>query len=84
MLYNYTGDYITSYSATAPGGNIYRYAFKTTHVGLAYQLRPAVSLTCDVANIFNNPQRLYQGAPGRTQDTMYNYITVTLGVSGRF
>ena len=84
VLYNYTGDYISSYNATNAGGNLYRYAFKTTNVGLAYQLRPAVSLTCDVANIFNKPQRLYQGIPGRTQDTMYNYVTVTVGVSGRF
>jgi TonB-dependent receptor len=84
VLYNYTGHYISSYSATAPGGNIYRYPFKTTNVGLAYQLRPSVSLTCDVANIFNEPQRLYQGVAGRTQDIMYNYVTVTVGVSGRF
>ncbi|MBI4624681.1 MAG: hypothetical protein HY736_15860 [Verrucomicrobia bacterium] len=84
VLYNYTGDYISSYNATNAGGNIYRYPFKTTNVGLAYQLRPSVSLTCDVANILNAPQRLYQGVSGRTQDIMYNYVTVTVGVSGRF
>ena len=84
ILYNYTGNYISSYNSTSPGANLYRYSFKTTNLGLAYQLRPAVSLTVDVANIFNAPQRLYQGVPGRAQDIMYNYVTVTLGVSGRF
>jgi TonB-dependent receptor len=84
VLYNYTGDYISSFSATNAGANLYRYAFKTTNVGLAYQLRSSVTLTCDVANIFNKPQMLYQGIPGRTQDIIYNFITVTMGVSGRF
>jgi len=84
ILYNYTGNYISSYNSTSPGASLYRYSFKTTNLGLAYQLRPAVSLTGDVANIFNAPQRLYQGVPGRAQDIMYNYVTVTLGVSGRF
>jgi TonB-dependent receptor len=84
VLYNYTGDYISSYNATSAGANLYRYAFKTTNVGVAYQLRPSVTLTCDVANIFNAPQKLYQGVPGRTQDIIYNFVTVTCGVSGRF
>ena len=84
VLYNYTSDYISSYSATSPAANIYREAFKTTNVGVAYQLRPSVTLTCDVANIFNKPQRLYMAVPGRTQDIIFNFITVTAGVSGRF
>ena len=50
----------------------------------AYQVRPTLTLTCDVANIFNEPQRLYQGVRGRTQDIMYNFVTVTFGVSGRY
>jgi len=84
VLFNYTGNYISSYSATSPGANLYRDAFKTTNVGLAYKLRPSVTFTCDVANIFNAPQKLYQGVPGRTQDIIYNFVTVTFGVSGRF
>lgn len=84
VLYNYTGEHITSFSAVSPGANLYRYAFKTVNVGVAYQVRPTLTLTCDVANILNEPQRLYQGVRGRTQDIMYNFVTVTLGVSGRF
>jgi len=84
VLYNYTGEHLTSFSAVSPGANLYRYAFETVNVGLAYQVRPTLTVTCDVANIFNAPQRLYQGVRGRTQDIMYNFVTITLGVSGRF
>ena len=54
------------------------------NVGVAYQLRPSVTLTCDVANVFNQAQRYYQAVPGRMQDIIYNFVTITAGVSGRF
>jgi TonB-dependent receptor len=84
LLYNYTGDYITSFSAVNAGGNLYRYAFRTVNLGLAYQLNPGATLTCDIANLLNEPQRLYQGVRGRTQDTIYNFVTITFGINGRF
>jgi hypothetical protein len=51
---------------------------------LAYQVRPALSLTCDISNLFNEPQALYVGAADRMYSTIMNFITVTFGVSGRF
>jgi iron complex outermembrane receptor protein len=84
ILYNFTGEHITSYSATSPALNLYRFARKTTSLGLAYQLKSAVSLTLDVANLFNEPQRIYVANPDRMQTTIINFITVTAGVSGRF
>ncbi|MBI5693050.1 MAG: TonB-dependent receptor [Verrucomicrobia bacterium] len=84
VLYNFTGEHITSYSSTSPALNLYRYTRKTTSVGLVYQLRPAVSLTLDIANLFNEPQRVYVGNPDRMQTTINNFITVTGGISGRF
>jgi len=54
-----------------------------TNVGVAYQLRPGVTLTCDVANVFNKPQVVYRGIPDRMQRTAFNGTTITLGVSGR-
>ena len=84
VLYNYTGPYITSYSAANAGANIYREAFKTVNLGVAYQVRPSLTLTCDVANLFNQEQRYYQAVAGRTQDLIYNFVTITFGVSGRF
>ena len=47
-------------------------------------LRPALSLTLDVANLFNEPQRFYIGSPNRMQSTIINFVTISGGVSGRF
>ncbi len=84
VLYNFTGEYITSFNATSPGLNLYRASFKTTNVGVGYQLRPGISLSLDVANIFNEPQVFYRGNKDRTQRTIVNFVTVTAGINGRF
>ena len=47
-------------------------------------IRPAISLTCDVSNLFNEPQALYLGSKDRMQSTIINGITITAGLSGRF
>ena len=84
LLYNFTGAHITSYSATSPALNVYRYDRDTVSWGMAYQLRPEVSFTLDVANLFNEPQRFYVGNASRMQSTIINFITITGGISGRF
>jgi len=84
VLYNFTGEHITSYSATSPALNLHRFARKTVNWGLSYQLRPAVSLTLDIANLLNEPQRVYEGIPDRMQTTTINFVTITGGISGRF
>ncbi len=84
VLYNYTGDYLDSYSAVSPALNLYRYGRNTINLGLAYQLRPSLSFTCDINNIFNEKQRIYVGIPDRMQKTTLTFVTVSLGVSGRF
>ncbi|MBM3854326.1 MAG: TonB-dependent receptor, partial [Verrucomicrobia bacterium] len=84
LLYNFTGNHISSYSATSPALNLYRMERNTVSLGLAYQLRPSLAFSCDVANLFNEPQRIYAGVPGRTQDWIINFVTITLGVNGRF
>lgn len=84
VLYNLTGDYITSYNAASPALNLYRQSVKTVNLGLAYQLRPAVTLSLDFANLFNEPLVLYRGFKDRTQRTILNFVTMTAGVNGRF
>jgi len=84
VLYNFTGAHITSYSSTSPALNVYRYDRNTVSWGMAYQLRPAVSLTLDVANLLNEPQRFYVGNASRMQSTIINFVTLTGGISGRF
>jgi TonB-dependent receptor len=84
VLYNYTSDYITSYTAASVGRNQYRYAYKTFTVGAAYQWRPSLSFTIDVGNLTNEPQRLYRGNPDQMATTIINGQTITFGVNGRF
>ena len=45
VLYNFTGSHITTYSSTSPALNLYRFDRNTVNVGVAYQLRPSLSLT---------------------------------------
>ena len=84
LLYNYTGRYITSYSAGSVGRNIYRYKYAVLNVGVAYQLRPSLQLTLDLANLGNEPQAFYRGIPDQMQNTIINGTTWTFGVNGRF
>ncbi|MSU49683.1 MAG: TonB-dependent receptor [Opitutus sp.] len=84
VLYNFTGEYITTYNATAPALNLYRFSNQTVNFGVGYQLKPSVSLSLDFANIFNQPQVFYRGYKDRTQRTIINFVTVTAGVNGRF
>ncbi len=84
VLYNFTGEYITSFNAASPGLNLYRESFKSVNWGMGYQLKPALGLSFDVANVFNEPQVFYRAFKGRTQRTLMNFVTVTVGVNGRF
>ncbi len=83
LLYNFTGEYLTSFNAN-PALRQYRESFKTLNAGVAYQLRPDVGFTLDVTNLFNEPQVLYRGFKGRTNQITYNFVTITAGINGRF
>ncbi|MSU50471.1 MAG: TonB-dependent receptor [Opitutus sp.] len=83
-LVNYTGPYLQTYSAASLGRNLYRFKRTITTLGFGYQLRPAVSLTCDIDNLFNEPQTRYRGIPDQMQSTSITGTAVTLGVNGRF
>jgi TonB-dependent receptor len=84
VLFNFTGEHIRSRSTTGPALNEYVANRRTTNVGFAYQLRPEVSLTLDINNIFNEPFRVYMGKADRMSTTTINFVTLTFGVSGRF
>ncbi|MDO8539581.1 MAG: TonB-dependent receptor [Opitutaceae bacterium] len=81
---NYTGEYITNFSAASAGRNLYRYKRKITNVGVAYYWRPAVNLTLDVQNLFNKPESFYRGIPDQMQRTNIAGVSVTMGMNGRF
>ncbi len=84
LLFNYTGEYITNYTAANVGRNIYRRERKIVNLGLACQVRPAVTLTLDIDNITNEPQSLYRGIPDQIQLISYHGTTISAGVNGRF
>jgi len=83
-LVNYTGAHLQTYSPASLGRNLYRFSRTIQNLGLAYQLRPSLSLTCDFDNLANEPQRRYRGIPDQLQAHNLTGTTVTVGVSGRF
>ncbi len=84
IVVNHTGNYVRTYTALGSGANLYNRARRTVNVGVAYQLRPSLSLTLDVQNIFNREQSWYRGIPDQLAQVYIAGTTVTAGVSGRF
>ncbi len=83
-LVNYTGNYISSYSALGSARNEYRYDRTSVNIGLEYRLHPAATLTLDIANPFKASQRRYRGFSDQMSSTINNFPTITVGVAGRF
>jgi TonB-dependent receptor len=83
LLYNFTGEHLNVFNAT-PALRLYRRGFKNLNAGIAYQVRPSLSLTLDAANVLNEPQVVYRGSKDRTQRTILNFVTLTAGINGRF
>jgi outer membrane receptor protein involved in Fe transport len=54
------------------------------NAGIAYQWRPDVSFSIDVANIFNEAQEFYRSIPDQMSEYRIPGTTITFGVSGRF
>jgi TonB-dependent receptor len=84
VLVNYTGDYISAYTAASLGRNQYRFKRTITNLGLSYQIRPAVSLTLDVTNLFNEPVSFYRGIKDQMERTLITGTTINIGIGGRF
>lgn len=84
VLVNYTGDYITTYTAATIGRNLYKFKRTTTNLGFAYEVRPSVSLTLDVSNLTNEPQAQYRGIRDQMERTVIDGTTITFGIGGRF
>jgi len=84
LLYNFTGSYITAFTAATPGRNLYRFQYATVNAGVSYQVRPNLQLTLDAANLTNEPQSLYRGVRSQMQSTILNGTSLIFGVNGRF
>ena len=83
-LLNYTSNYISSYSAASVGRNTYRFSRTILNFGVEYQIRPSLSLSCDVTNPTNEMRMSYVGIPDQIQNVNITHTTITFGVSGRF
>ena len=81
---NYTGHYLDALNAANAPLNLYRETRTIVNAGIAYQYRPTLAFTIDVANLFNEHQVLYRGYADRMQTTIIPGTTITFGVSGRF
>ena len=84
ILYNFTGSYITAFTAATPGRNLYRFKYETINAGISYQVRPSLQLTLDAGNLTNEPQAFYRGVRSQMQNTILNGTSLTFGVNGRF
>ncbi len=84
IIGNYNSSYISSFSATSAGANLYRYSRTTMDLGFAYQVNPKLSVTLDLSNLTKEPQSFYQYVPSRYQAYTQNFLTITAGISGRF
>ncbi|MDO8539715.1 MAG: TonB-dependent receptor [Opitutaceae bacterium] len=84
VLYNFTGEYISSFNAASPALRLYRMSYKSVNAGVSYQFRPTLGVSLDVANMFNEPQVFYRGYKDRTQRTLINFVTLSAGINGRF
>jgi len=81
---NYTGRYLDAANVANPALNLYRHERTIVNVGVAYQVRPTLTLSMDVSNLFNERQEFYRGFSERLQSSIVPGTTITFGVSGRF
>jgi len=84
VLYNFTGSHIANYDANNPARRQYRYRYEVVNWGAGYQFRPWLQFTVDVANVFNESQRMYRYVPSQMSSIILNGTTITVGVNGRF
>ncbi len=84
LLYNTIGDYPEAYSVAALARNRFVKKREIVNLGIASALRPNLNLACDLANLFNAPQKIYRGLPDRLDTEIIQGTTLTVGVPGRF
>lgn len=84
LLYNVTGENPTTISILSPALSQYRYTMKTLNVSAGYQYKPTLGFSINASNVFNEPQVWYIGYKDRMRRTTINFVTVTIGVDGRF
>jgi TonB-dependent receptor len=81
---NYMGSFISNYSRSDLGRNLYRKGRTVVSLGCSYRLKPYATLTLDFGNITDEWFETYRGIPSQMERTAINGITINVGVRGRF
>ena len=84
VIWNRTGEYINAFTAPGSGRNQYIRRRTIVNCGAAYQVRPWLTLSVDIGNLFNAPQVFYRGVADQISEYRIPGTSVTFGVSGRF
>ena len=83
LLVNYASTFLQTDGGTR-ARNLYRLERTLIHLGFSYQVRPALTLTLDIDNLTNEPQRRYRFIPDQMEYFNYPGTAVTVGINGRF
>ena len=83
VLWNYTGKYLLTYSATA-ASLAYIDERRSVNASASYAVTPRTRLFCDMANVFNEPSRRYLYEPGRFNMINYSGTWINAGFKTQF
>lgn len=83
VLWNYTGRYLNVYSTNA-ALLAYIDERRVVNTSVSYTLTPHVRLYCDIANIFDEPNRQYLYQPTRRSLQTYNGAWINAGFKAEF
>ena len=83
VLWNYTGRYLNVYSTNA-ALLAYIDERRIVNASVSYALTPRVRLYCDVANLFDEPNRQYLYQPTRRSLQTYNGAWINAGFKAEF
>ena len=81
---SYTSGYLDTYNAASPALNVYLISRVLVSPSFAFDLRPSLTLTCEVSNVTNEHQVRYQVKRDRVRQERDNPTNITFGVKSRF
>lgn len=81
---SYASGFLLTYNRVNPALNVFTMSRTLVSPSIAYEIRPALSLTCEVSNFFHEHQSSYMGYASRVSQERDNPVTVTFGLKGRF
>ena len=81
---SYTSGFLDTYNAASPALNVYSASRVLVSPSFAFDLRPSLTFTCEVANATNEHQVRYQVRRNLVRQDRDNPTNITVGVKGRF